>query len=99
MNTKFPQRMSGIEALEALPEMLRKLDEMRARMSDEASELGEEYLGYQRLTGDDDYAAARYLQRLRPHLEALRAFADTCIFQLTQVEIDPYNRIGNDVRL
>jgi hypothetical protein len=99
MNPTVPERMSGVEALKALPNMLRRLDEVRAHLSDESDELDEEYAGFARMFGDDDAAAARYLQRLRPHLEALRGFADTCVAQLAQVDKDPYNRIGNDVRI
>lgn len=82
--------MNGSDAIAKLPELNRDLNALRAHLADESDEIGERWEALASIgAGRDDHAAA-LVARLRPHLEALRGFAERCIVQVDAIAADPF---------
>jgi hypothetical protein len=80
------------QAIEGLPELLGRLDALRAHLADEAGEIGEQWEGLGRVGGQRADHAAPLLARLRPHLAEIGRFASACVQQLDKFQADPFGR-------
>jgi len=82
--------MTPIDAIEGLPELLKRLTAIQSHLAAEADELAELWAGIGNAGGQRDDHAAVLLSRLRPHLAALATFAKTCERQIDGFVADPF---------
>jgi len=92
MSTTSTKRMEPEEAIENVAAITRRIDEIRAHLSDEADQLAEEWAGIGAAGGQRADHAAMLLGRLRPHLAELEQFAAACRQQITDMVANPFGR-------
>jgi hypothetical protein len=82
--------MSGGDAIVGLPELLKRLNAMRAHLADEADQVAEEWEGLRRVGGNRDDHGVQLLQRLRPHLREISEFTARCVAELDRIKANPF---------
>lgn len=82
--------MSVQSAIGSLDCLIRKLDEMRAGLADEASEISELWEGLGRVGGQRDDHGAQLLARLRSHLRNIGTFCGNVQTQIDGLVADPF---------
>jgi hypothetical protein len=82
--------MTATTAIVSLDELMKKLDEIHARLAGECAEIAACWSGLGRVGGQRDDHAAELLKRLRPHLRALEGFARGCSEQLEETIAHPF---------
>jgi hypothetical protein len=84
--------MTGIQAINALPELLKQLNALRAHLSDEVEEVQDQWAALVNICGGRDDHAVALLARVRQHLTTLEVFAAGCGRKLDATIADPFGR-------